>query len=362
MSLGCAACPDLEICGGLHVPSGVFDCLSECCGQPNDCERVCRRQSTRYVTRVREVRGFDLADIPRGPVLEFSHLPATVPMIYHGSMRSRPFYAPVVALSLYQLVGRLDGKSKFANRDALNRHFQLSPDSQIMVSGTEQDPPLERWWALGSGRRETIKRLLDLGLIGGTSPNFSLFVGVPRWDNLHGMKRIGIAWQELISIGLPTALHLNARTDQDWARWTQFVAERPEVQVLSFEYATGAAWRERMDWHTSKLVKLAAAVSRPVRLVVRGGANKVSELKNSYESVCFIDTASFLKTVKRQKGFVEDGGLVWRPSPTDLREPLDDLLCHNYHSVRAKFLADDRSQRSTVEKRTEIKNPFRLAS
>src|SRR5207249_4165551 len=51
----------------------------------------------------------------------------------------------------------------------------------------------------------------------------SMFLDVPRWDNLHNMKRIALCWSELVSRGLPTSLHLNARTDRDWERWIEFI-------------------------------------------------------------------------------------------------------------------------------------------
>jgi hypothetical protein len=60
-----------------------------------------------------------------------------------------------------------------------------------------------------------MQTLLDLEIALVTTPNFSLFTNVPRPDNLHAIKRIGLSWAELVAGGVPAALHINARTDYD---------------------------------------------------------------------------------------------------------------------------------------------------
>jgi hypothetical protein len=52
-----------------------------------------------------------------------------------------------------------------------------------------------------------------------TTPNYSLFVDRPRWDDLHAMKRIAIVHGEFLEAGMPGALHVNGRTDRDFERW-----------------------------------------------------------------------------------------------------------------------------------------------
>src|SRR3546814_9232947 len=98
-----------------------------------------------------------------------------------------------------------------------------------------------------------------------------LLTDVPRTDNLHAMKRILMATVEMMQAGLPTALHANARTERDFERWGELIAERPEIQYLAFEFATGAGRGERLDWHVAQLTALAARVPPRLGLVVRGG-------------------------------------------------------------------------------------------
>lgn len=66
--LGCTACPERTLCGGLAIGAGAFDCLSRCCGRPAGCDKVCRLHPD-FADRVREVQTFGLENVPRGPIL-----------------------------------------------------------------------------------------------------------------------------------------------------------------------------------------------------------------------------------------------------------------------------------------------------
>jgi hypothetical protein len=118
---------------------------------------------------------------------------------------------------------------------------------------------LERWWLFGSDRVEAIRALKKLNISLVTAPNYSLFTDQPRWDDLHSMKRIALVHQEFLNEGMPAALHVNARTERDWERWREFIVARPEITDLAFEFATGAGWAGRLDWHAEQLSHLAAA-------------------------------------------------------------------------------------------------------
>src|SRR5262249_46771006 len=142
--------------------------------------------------------------------------------------------------------------------------------SKLVLSGVSRDRPIERYWecARSSGFLDwLVAAKPDLV----TVPNFSLFNNVPREDNLHAMKRIAICWQELAARRIPTALHLNGRTARDWERWTEFLVAYPEITAVSVEFATGAAFLERGNWHTDQLARIAQRVGRRLTLIVRGG-------------------------------------------------------------------------------------------
>ena len=339
LALGCTSCPYLDICGGIHVDSGAFDCLGYCCQRPETCDGICVKNTTRFVARTREVGGFEFDDIPRCGPLPRPALPYVVPLVYHGSSRASPFSAPTIALPLYGLFDRKSGRLKYPNRQSLCDAYRISPESSLLVTGTHFDQSLERWWSLGRKRKEILAQLSDIGVAAVTSPNFSLFSNTPRWDDLHSMKRIAITWQEVLQAGLPSGLHLNARTNHDWARWSEFIATRPEVNLLAFEFATGAKTPDRMEWFADRLCDLADEVGRAFTLVCRGGAPVIGKLRESY-TVCSVDSTSFMKAVKRQRGeHRAKGGIEWQSTRGNGSVSVDELLAHNYSIVTEDHLA-----------------------
>jgi hypothetical protein len=208
----------------------------------------------------------------------------------------------------------------------------------VLLTGTAADPPLERWWSLGPQRRAAIRALRGLNVALVTTPNFSMFSDQPRWDDLHSMKRIALVHEEFLSEGLPAALHVNARTERDWDRWRDYIAWRPEVTHIAFEFATGAGWADRIDWHADQLAQLASAIGRPLHLIVRGGGKVLPGLVKAFSGITVLETSAFLKTVKRQRATLTATGTVtWRPSPTNENEPLDALLTENWQVVVASY-------------------------
>ena len=340
LSLGCTACPDRGICGGLHVKYPLYDCLDLCCGKPEACDSVCRRNPRGFVDYMREVDGFSLDNVPRASTLSAPSLPAVVPVLYHSSVRLNAFDgATAVCLPLYALLRGNRSNGYSATRSDFTARFGIAPGITKILTGTEKDRPLERWWASGSSARsEIIRDLRRDGVELVTTPNYSLFVDRPRWDNLHSIKRIAIVHSEFLDGGLSAALHVNARTDQDWSRWCDYVAGRPEVTHIAFEFATGAGRNGRISWHTDQLVRLADTVSQPLHLVVRGGLRELRRLAASFQGITVLDTSTFVKTMNRMQAIVtENGSLDWQSSPTKHSEPLDNLFAENWCVVSAFY-------------------------
>lgn len=330
LSLGCLNCPENNTCGGLHTSGDHFDCLVFCeCDDSSDCQYVCPNNLLLYMARFHEVLGFEFDSVPLVQTLPYPSLPCSVPLLYHSSGRSGSLNIDTVAVPLSFLLDRKTGMLRFATREAVAAAFGFDQSSRLIITGVDLDQPIEDYWSFRRATRipEQLAALRP-DLI--TTPNYSTPLDTPRWDNLHNMKRIAICWSELIQAGIPTSLHLNARTDRDYERWTEFVAGRDEVRSVSLEYATGGAKLERGEWHTEKLVALASAVPRPLQLVVRGGLVHLDELYNAFSEVIFIDTTSFIKTINRQK-FVRraSGKPDWQRAATRKAQPLDALLQHN---------------------------------
>lgn len=309
-----------------------------CCGTPQLCDAVCRNRPDDFARRVREVNGFSLDNIRRGPELAVPELPRVVPVVFHGDRRTEPFESAVLCLPLYKVIHRHDGSIRYGTRSELAEGFQISPGVPIILTGTAPDAPLERWWSLGQQRRGMIRELRELGVALVTTPNFSLFVDQPRWDDLHSIKRIAITHEEFLSEGLPAALHVNARTDQDWKRWRSFVAGRPEITHIAFEFTTGTSRASRMKWYADQLAGLAASAERPLHLVVRGGGKVMATLLSAFSRVTALNTSAFVKTIKRQQAMLTTtGAVIWCPSPTEDAEPLDALLAANWKVVAASY-------------------------
>jgi hypothetical protein len=327
-SLGCSACPEQAICGGLQIKAPIFDCLNLCCGKPATCDSVCRNHPE-YAGRVREITTFALDTIPRLQPLVGPALPNAVPMLFHGCSRSLAAATPVVALPLARMFNRRDGSPRHPSRDSLCAAYGIDPNSVIILSGTDHDAPLERWWGFGeSTRRHLIRTLKGIGVALTTTPNYSVFIDVPRWDDLHAIKRIALVHHEFLAEGLPAALHVNGRTDTDFRRWTDYIAARPEITHLAHEFTTGTAWAGRQEQHTAWLCQLAAGVARPLTLILRGGIDVLSTLARSFAQVTLLETSSFMKTMMRQRASL-NGHLNWLPAPTDEGAPVDDLFAHN---------------------------------
>ncbi len=333
-SLGCLGCRDRELCGVLRMKAAFFDCLQFCCGTPESCDRVCRNHPD-YVDRVREVGGFALDNVPRAPLLEAPELPRLMPVIFHGNRRALAVPYSVATLPLYRMFDRRSGAPRFADHASLCAAFGIAPGTVIMLTGTDRDPPLERWWGFGEEvRRVVIRALKSVGVKLVTTPNYSLFLDRPRWDDLHAMKRIALVHEEFLSEGMPAALHVNGRTDTDFRRWSAYVAARPEITHLAYEFTTGTGLAGQREQHAAWLAGVAAAAGRPLHLVMRGGVEVLPILSPAFARLTVLDTSIFMKTMMRRRAVpAANVRLAWRRATTATGVPLDDLFAHNLATV-----------------------------
>jgi hypothetical protein len=298
---------------------------------------MCPYNPADLVAHLSQVNGFEISTLPRVPVLR-AKLPVVLPMLYGHSGRHRPLPVPWVAVPLARLYDRASGRARYSTRAEFADAFKVQDDVQIVVSGTDEDSVIERWWALPN-REMVLDSLAALGIALMTAPNYSLFTAVPRPDNLYNVKRIGITWTEIVTAGIPGALHLNARTDDDYRRLTEFVGERPEVTHVAFEFGTGAGYPRRAPWHVERLAALAQTVDRPLHLSVRGGEAVARTLASVYAEFTFIDTTPYVKTMKRQIAAPSGVPGEWTSFTTDEGEDLTDLLAHNIDGRAAELEA-----------------------
>ena len=298
---------------------------------------VCRFNPGLFVARMREVRGPDFYNAPRTKANGVPTMPIVVPLVDHRYSRTAVLDEPMIAVSLYRLVNLSTGELRVTSRSELATRFLIPESAQVIVSGVDKDDRVERWWN-SKDRRSLLASLMELGITLTTTPNYSVLTDVPRTDNLHAMKRILLAWTEMASAGLATGLHINARTEHDYLRWAELIAERPEIEILAFEFGTGCGQGERIDWHVTQLCGLSDHVGRPLAIVIRGGGRKLLELRKHFAQVTLIDTEAFARTIRRRRAyFNEPGRLKWAKSPTPVGAPIDDLLTHNVSVVRTSY-------------------------
>jgi hypothetical protein len=327
--LGCGNCQDFMICGGLNVQSGIFDCNDFCrCTDKSVCDLVCRGNPKHFVERIREVDGLHLGNVPRVPVLNIPQLPSVIPYVDHGYSREYNFSAGAVAIPLCDLFHVGTGKMLVESHEELLERFKLSSGTLIVASGMDKDRKIEAWWKFAQVNHFA-EKIRSLGIAFVTGPNFSLLSDVPRPDNFHSMKRIALCWAQLVQAGVPCALHVNARTNMDYGRWSEFIEERSEVNAISFEFATGCGFPSRIDWHTEQLCRLGQKSNRDLTLMVRGGVRVLPRLSECFSRVVVVETDSFTRTMKRRRAIAtRNGQLRWALSPTSARAPLDELFDH----------------------------------
>lgn len=332
MLLGCLSCADRPLCGGLRVSAPLFNCLGHCTAcNPRTCDQVCPR-NIRYAERIREVSGFDLMTLERRAPLPLPALPDHAHIMFRNPKLAGLITQPFAAIPLSETY--LD-QGRFAlalSRSEVLEKFRLAKDTRIIITGTEDDTHVEKWWRFG-GIKGLLPAISKIGAILITTPNFSSIADAPRHDNMHSMKRIILSWAEFHDAGIPAALHLNGRTDHDFQRLAQFVKKHEEIEAVSFEFETGAATKDRGEFYVSELIRFADRVGRPLTLVMRAGMHWVSQLSPSFRQIVQLNSVATMKTRYRRQAHIADGRLRWTEHHTGPGEPLDSLLSHNMEIV-----------------------------
>jgi hypothetical protein len=338
----------------MRVKGAAIDCQRFCCGGKPDCQIVCFNSPAKYAQRLREIRGFELENVPRCNPVKFQRMSGYAPIIHHAYSRVTAFPGEIVALSLYELLDR-DGAPKYFSVHDVAKNFRFQPDARIVVSGVHQDRLLERvWQSKHRNAMALMLRSLNVALV--TSPNFSVYNNVPRPENLYNIKRVALLSEELLGLGVPTALHVNACTDTDYSRYTEFLAARPEFEAISFEFITGPGYPSRMWWHIKKLLELRNNVGRPLQLILRGGTKAVGQLSSMFAHILVIDSDPLQCALHRRRMIFGNTGhvrIVENKLPKG--EPVDDLLIQNAAAAKAEVEFALRNPRLTNRARSGLK-------
>ena len=333
ISMFCIGCPDLDRCGGIAAQAGGH-CYMHCCGGKAECQTVCRKNPA-FKAQFREIGGFDLENTPRVAPVPHPALHGTAPLILHGKRRSTLVRAAMFTLKLRDVVDMKTGVLRYSTREELADGLKIDPAAQIIVTGIEQDRWVEPWWSLGRAhRRLLLTEFSGLGIALVTPPNFSLFCDQPRPSDFSAMKRIAMVQSEFLAAGIPCAIHPHFRTETDSARWISFVAERPEIQTIAYEFTTGAGRTYARQLHIDHLARLAESAGRPLDLVIRGDQRIIPVLTRYYRNIVYIDTNAFMKSIYRKMAIrTDDRFLDWQSVETPANISLEALMQHNVDEV-----------------------------
>lgn len=341
--LGCGTCLDRKTCGGLQVTPGgakALDCMATCqCEDPEKCDVVCPAAPKRYMRRLTEVGGFDLSVIPIAKAHRIPKLPDYAVLVEGNAVKDGVSKAlQHVAVPLSMAIAEAGQLTRAKTRKELELTFGLAPREGWILTGVERDSYVERLWRLHSPRK-VYEGLRKAGAIFATTPNFSTIADVPRHDNLHAMMRIALTWHDMVDAGLPTALHLNGRTDFDFVRWGQFARRQHHLRAVAFEFLTGAASSEDGQRYVERLKLFVKESGRDdLLLVLRGGQRWLAELQPHFGQILVIDSGAYFKTVNRQRTELSiDGRLVYRSHKTRLPADVRALFHHNVKARLAVY-------------------------
>jgi hypothetical protein len=341
LHLGCRDCLDRQTCGGLHLPPvglGDTGCLTQCrCSDPTKCDLVCPNEPSRFVDRVREVHGLNLDNVPPARNLPLPDLPDALP-IFDGTCGGQVLSElDFAAIPLTRSLRREDGCDRARTARELSQSHGIKPRRGWVLSGVQDDRHVERSWRLRNAKA-VFEQMKRSGVVMATTPNYSLYVDVPRHDNLHAMKRIAWMWFLMLDAGLPTALHINGRTEHDFHRWADFAIQHPELKAVAFEFLTGAGGVDDIPVYVARLKRFAARVGRPLWLLMRGHNELRHELASSFARIVVLDANPYQKTIHRRAGHLtNDGRLRFSKAPTETPSQVTALLRHNLSVWRSSL-------------------------
>ena len=295
VSAGCRTCYLLETCGGIEPERSLLSCFDlTCCGQGQDCKRVCLYNPD-FMRRLEEVGGFRFNGLKPVPQVR-TDLPQYVPVVDHNQGRFDALNYPVVALSTYRVIRVKRQEVSTMPRPSLFVPLSGSQEPRIILRGTARDPLLERLWQYGE-RDDAAGQLAALGVSLIVAPNFSHVLNVPRTEHLYNRKRQILCIEQMVEAGLNVAPHLSAVTPGDWAFWHRYwpTMHRSFTSPRSLDRQQDPdAGRKTID----SLASLQRDCGRAARRTHRS-TQFIEYVAGRFESFTLINSEPFARTTRR---------------------------------------------------------------
>lgn len=339
----CSKCALLDECGGLgdEAPS-LWSCFQHCLTE-GACQKhdwTCPCKGRVFTKRMQEAGGFR-PEVSRPLCTPALELPPYVPVFTHGSMRRELYYASVVALPTFRVLG--SGRGKYGpcadTGGELRQQFRVSARTRIILVSTSHEHSLERYWQKRNSC-QIPRRLARLHLAGMTVPNYSYFKDAPRPHTIWSRSRLLTAANELSRAHVPVILHLNAMTAADWINWHALLNEHDGVAYVAKEFQTGNRGQKDGMAAIDKLAELQGRLGRALHPVGIGGAAFVEALAERFKRFTIVNATAFRKATERQAATLNaNSRLSWTSAPTAPGEPLDSLLRRNVLACEASIHA-----------------------
>ena len=329
VAAGCQQCALLQQCGGMRNERALLTCIDQFCNCDGDCDNVCPNHPE-YAKRVKEIGGFGTHRI--GPLQQSDvRLPVYVPLIQHGCSRDSKLDAGAVAICPYRFLKLKNGRylSLVEDQASLREKFRITNTTKLILCGTDKDKPLERYWS-HRRRDKTMDVIAQVRPDLYIAPNFSMFLDVPRHDNLFNIKRQLLCISELSAAGVSVVPHISATMPHDWTNWRSFLDEHVDIQHIAFNFQTGYSKPHVGTKALSLLVQLQQDLGRDLSLIMIGGSQFLPAATMHFSRLTVIDSTPFMKSCMRRH-LVPNGPRkrYWVKSLTKRGQPIDEILQAN---------------------------------
>jgi hypothetical protein len=294
----CERCIFLKECDGIPAFSQLWNCFDQYPYQQFS-DDVCP-DNPQFAERIAEIRGLRFDNID--PIIQSpTPLPLYIPHLNHRYSRAFPLDWPIVAITTYELfrIVQFEYKPVVSDASSLRNYFHLSPQTRIILRGTDNDPPLEKFWT-HRRRDRAAERLSQLGIDLIIGPNFSHFNDVPRTDNLFNRKRQLICLEEMVRAGLNVVPHLNETVDADWRFWRDFLRNNPTIKIVAKEFQTGNKKKSCGIDCIQRIDQIQQFLGRPLHPILIGGAQFLEEAAMRFENFTILDSRPFMNAVNRR--------------------------------------------------------------
>lgn len=342
----CKKCEFRQECGGLPFPDGqveIFSCFEIYSNRRGLFTHIDFPEE--LARRLGEVN-FHAPIHPASFLpIEKEQFPEYVTLVQGGVHFLRPLQLDFVALNLIEILhgdkkSGLDFGERAITRSSILRDWGIAPDTKLLLSGVAGDPALERLWS-NYRAKDIAKKIAALNVVGVTAPNFTFWRNAPRIENLINRRRMFRIAEAFSAEGIVVVPHVNSTNLHDWSWMRDFYRAHPELNSICMEFRTGNRAHEVRNRKIRQLASLRDQIGRDLHPIIIGNIEAAREVKKLFGKITAVDSTPAIKTVKRQRGFLNSRCRVkWQP------ESMESMAC-----MAARFESNQQKHATAVKRR-----------